>query len=235
MDAAIVTVGDELLAGDIDNTNATWLAEQLTTRGVAVEFIATVPDQTKAIARVVSRERSDRDAVVVTGGLGGTPDDVTMAGIAAAFDRPLAVSRTAYLDVKATLDRYEHERPDLDLALDLEAEAEIPEGSTPLLNEVGISPGCILQNVVALPGIPREMTAMFDQVAHRFSGDVFSRTLQTERPESNIAGLLHRVGEEFDVAVGCYPDPDRGPKRIRVRSADQDKLEAATQFLSERL
>ncbi|MDX1746916.1 MAG: molybdopterin-binding protein, partial [Halobacteriales archaeon] len=180
-------------------------------------------------------ERTAREAVVVTGGLGGTPDDVTMAGLAKAFDIPLVVSERAYADVQATLDRYEEERPELDLALDLEAEAEIPEESTPLLNEVGISPGCVIENVVALPGIPREMKAMFEQVAHRFSGDVYSRTLHTDRPESNIADLLQTVGDEFDVSVGCYPDPDSGPKRIRVRSAEVDQVEAATAYLRDRL
>lgn len=235
MDAAIVTVGDELLAGDIDNTNATWLAKQLTDRGVAVRHIATVPDDPAPIARVVDRERAVRDEVIVTGGLGGTPDDVTMAGIARAFDSSLVVSETAFEDVTATLERYHEERPDLDLALDLEAEARIPEDSTPLLNEEGISPGCTIENVVALPGIPGEMRAMFDQVADRFSGDVFSRTVHTDRPESNIAPLLERVGEEFDVAVGCYPDIDGGPKRIRVRAADRDRLEAAAAYLADHL
>lgn len=235
MDAAIVTVGDELLAGDIDNTNATWLAEQLTDRGVSVRHIATVPDEPAPIGRVVERERTARDEVIVTGGLGGTPDDVTMAGIARAFDSTLAVSETALEDVRGTLERYHRERPDLELALDLEAEARIPEGSSPLLNDAGISPGCTIENVVALPGIPQEMRAMFDQVADRYTGDVFSRTVHTDRPESNIAPLLQRVGEEFDVSVGCYPDVDGGPKRIRVRAADPDRLDDATAFLADRL
>lgn len=235
MDAAIVTVVDELLAGDIDNTNASWLASQLTQQGVTVRRIATVPDEREPIARVIGREREIRDAVVVTGGLGGTPDDVTMEGIADAFDRELVVSEAAYTDVEATRERYHEERPDLDLALDLEAEATIPAGSTPLLNEAGISPGCRIENVVALPGIPREMQAMFAQVADRFVGEVYSRTFHTDRPESNIAGLLEQVGEEFDVTVGCYPDPERGPKRIRLRAADQDSLDAATDFLTEQL
>lgn len=235
MQGSIVTVGDELLAGDIDNTNASWLARKLTERGVSVRHIATLPDEPKPIARVVEREHAIRDAVVVTGGLGGTPDDVTMDGIAKAFGRGLVVSDRVFDDVEATLERYRAERPDLQLDLDLEAEARIPAGSTPLLNEEGISPGCSIENVVALPGIPREMRAMFEQVADRFAGEVHTRTLHTERPESNIADLLERVGDDFDVHIGCYPDPDTGPKRIRVRATDRDRTEAAAAYLADRL
>lgn len=235
MDAGIITVGDELLAGDIDNTNASWLAAQLTDRGVSVRYIATVPDEVGPIARAIRRECDTRDAVVITGGLGGTPDDVTMAGIARAFDCSLSVNDAAFADVEATLERYETERPNLDLALDLEAEASIPEGARPLLNEEGISPGCEIKNAVALPGIPREMKTMFEAIADRFVGEVFSRTLTTDRPESNIAPLLAEVSDEFDVTVGCYPDPNRGPKRIRIRGTDEASLEAATHYLDDRL
>ncbi|MFC6737577.1 molybdopterin-binding protein, partial [Halolamina salina] len=87
MDAAIVTVGDELLTGDTENTNATWLCARLDDRGVDVERVTTVPDRVSDIARVVNEYHAEYGAVIVTGGLGPTHDDVTMEAVAAAFGR----------------------------------------------------------------------------------------------------------------------------------------------------
>ncbi len=81
MNVAVVTVGDELLAGRTTNTNATWLCERLVERGVSVERVTTVPDRIGDIARVVNEYRAEYDAVIVTGGLGPTHDDVTMEGV----------------------------------------------------------------------------------------------------------------------------------------------------------
>src|SRR6266536_2185801 len=83
--AAIVTVGDELLCGDIANANGTWLARELEGLGVRVRIIATLPDDRESIASFVRWARTDNDVVVVTGGLGTTPDDVTRDSVADAF------------------------------------------------------------------------------------------------------------------------------------------------------
>src|SRR6056297_3653733 len=95
MDVAVVTVGDELLSGETENTNATWLCRRLTARGTSVRRVVTVPDVEADIARVVNELRAEYDAVVVTGGLGPTHDDRTMAGVAAAFGRDLEYSAVA--------------------------------------------------------------------------------------------------------------------------------------------
>src|SRR6056297_4324598 len=89
MRVALVTVGDELLAGDTVNTNAAWLGSRLAERGATVERVTVVPDRLADIARVVNEYRAEYDAVVVTGGLGPTHDDLTMEGVAAALGRDL--------------------------------------------------------------------------------------------------------------------------------------------------
>ncbi|MFC6725594.1 molybdopterin-binding protein, partial [Halobium palmae] len=81
MDVAVLTIGDELLAGDTENTNATWLARQLTGRGATVKRISVVPDDRTVIADRVREWRESFDDVIVTGGLGGTHDDVTMDAV----------------------------------------------------------------------------------------------------------------------------------------------------------
>ena len=195
MQAAILTVGEELLAGDTENTNGTWLAWQLTDRGIAVARILAVPDEESVIADAVGRYSEAFDAVVVTGGLGGTPDDVTMSAVAAAFDRSLVENDLARADVERTLEAVADEYPDLEV--DVAAEAAVPEGARPLVNRVGLSPGCVLENVYVLPGIPSEMERMFESVAEEFVGDVRSRALYTTEPEANLVERLEAVRSRF--------------------------------------
>ena len=223
MQAAILTVGDELLAGDTENTNGTWLAGQLTDRGVAVARILAVPDEESVIA----------DAVVVTGGLGGTPDDVTMDSVAAAFDRPLVENDLARADIERTLEAVADEYPDLEV--DVAAEAAVPEGARPLINRAGLSPGCVLENVYVLPGIPSEMERMFESVAEEFAGDVDSRALYTTEPEANLVERLEAVRSRFDVAVGCYPDREAEHNRLKLTGEDEAALADAAAWLRARV
>ena len=238
MDAAIVTVGDELLAGDTENTNATWLCRELSERGVTVKRTLTVPDEVDAIAGNVRRYSDAYDAVVVTGGLGGTPDDVTMDGVARAFDRVMEPDDLARANLERSLVAIAEDRPNLDLDVDVEAEASIPAGSRPLINGAGLSPGCVVEPddggaVYVLPGIPSEMTAMFEGVAGEFAGDVRSATLYTEEPEANLVARLDEVRERFGVQVGCYPDRGAGHNRLKLRAEDGAALADARAWLAE--
>jgi nicotinamide-nucleotide amidase len=230
MQAALLTVGDELLAGDTENTNATWLATQLTERGVSVERILTVPDDESVIAEAVRQYSDAFDAVIVTGGLGRTPDDVTMDAVAAAFDRDLVVDDLALADVERTLEAIAGEYPDLDV--DAAAEATLPEGSRPLINHAGLSPGCVVENVYVFPGIPPEMKRMFEAVEGEFSGDVESRFVYTSEPEASLLGRLDEVHKRFDVTVGCYPEQESGHNRLKLTSADTAVLDEAEAWLS---
>lgn len=237
MQVALLTVGDEILAGDIENTNATWLARQLTERGVSVTRILTVPDDRATIAETLREWTAQFDAVVVTGGLGGTPDDVTMDAVADAVGAEMAVDDEARADVEATIEAYREQYPDLaerypDLDLDVTRHASIPAGARPLLNTVGLSPGCVIGGVYVFPGIPEEMKAMFDAVADEFGGSVVSELLYTDAPEGALTEQLRTAREEFDVAVGSYPS--RGePNRLKVVGEDAAAVEAATAWLRE--
>ena len=233
MDAALLTVGDELLAGDTENTNATWLARQLAERGVTVQRILVVPDDRATITRHVREYSEGFDAVLVTGGIGGTPDDVTMEAVADAFDRGLVVDDLALEDIEDTLEQVEASIPELDI--DIEAEASIPDGARPLINGEGLAPGAVLKNVYVMPGIPRELKAMFEDVAGEFDGDAVSRFLYTVEPEANIVGALEDVESEFDVMVGCYPDRDAGHNRLKLTATSRAVIDAAAEWLLETL
>lgn len=231
MKIALITIGDELLSGDVVNTNANWLATQLTDRGVAVMRTITLPDDHEIIADHVSTYSETFDSVIVTGGIGGTPDDVTMEAVADAFDHELTVSDLARSAVEQQVAEIEERLPDRDFDVDVEAEAALPEQSRPLLNDAGLSPGCILKNVYVLPGIPDELKAMFAVVADEFTGELRSTHLYTAEPEANIVRELEEAMERFEVTVGCYPDRKAKHNRLKITAADDVQVDAASDWL----
>ena len=235
MEVALITAGEELLAGDIENTNATWLAQRLTERGVTVTRILVIPDDRETLTEHVRAYSDQWDAVIVTGGVGSTPDDVTMEAVADAFDRNLVVDDLALEAVRRRLDELHERVPDLEVDVDERAEASVPAGSRPLLNEEGLAPGCVLENVYVLPGIPGEMTAMFESVAEEFDGETVSKTLYTVEPESNIVPALRDARERFGVSVGCYPDRDARFNRLKLTGTDADAVAAAAARLREEI
>ena len=231
MEVALITVGDELLDGDTVNTNANWLAEQLTDRGVAVRRILSLPDDRETVAAHVAQYSDEFDAVIVTGGIGGTPDDITMDAVARAFDRDLTVQALALEAVTQHLAELEQRRPELEVNIDAKAEAALPADSRPLLNEAGLAPGCVIENVYVLPGIPSELHSMFEAIAPEFAGERQSRFLYTVEPEANVVPALEQVMLEFDVPVGCYPDRSAGHNRLKVTGTSRESIDGATHWL----
>ncbi|ELZ56461.1 MULTISPECIES: competence/damage-inducible protein A [Halorubrum] len=231
MEVALITVGDELLSGDTVNTNANWLAGELSERGVAVGRILSIPDDRAEIAARVREYAAAFDAVIVTGGLGSTPDDVTMEAVADAFDREMVVTDITRESVERRLAAIREQVPDREFDVDVAAEAAIPEGSRPLVTEAGLAPGCVLDGVYVMPGIPDELKATFETVADEFAGDRRSRFLYTVEPESNIIDALEEAMDRFDVVVGCYPDREAEHNRLKVTATDDAALDDAAAWL----
>ncbi|MFC4437060.1 MULTISPECIES: competence/damage-inducible protein A [Natrialbaceae] len=224
MNVAVVTVGDELLAGRTTNTNATWLCEQLAERGATVERVTTVPDRVADIARVVNEYRAEYDAVVVTGGLGPTHDDVTMDGIAAAFGRSLETHDAAL----EWLEDHGYSRSDL-----TEGTAELPAGARALHNEEGVAPGVALEGVYVLPGVPAEMRAMFETIATEFTGTkTYRETVVADEPESALLDRFDELHDRFDVSVGSYPGESVS---VEIVSDDEATAAEAAAWLRERV
>ncbi|GGL59615.1 competence/damage-inducible protein A [Halocalculus aciditolerans] len=224
MDVAVVTVGDELLSGDTANTNATWLGRRLTERGATVRRVTVVPDDVEEIAATV-RDLSERyDAVVVTGGLGPTHDDVTMDGVAAAFDRDL----TDHPDAAAWFAGESDYTGDL-----APGTTHLPEGARMLPNEVGVAPGCVVEHCYVLPGVPAEMEAMFDRVAGEFTGERrHVETVYVDAPESALVDAFDELRERFDVGVGSYPGDG---VRVKIQSVDAARARDAAAWFRERV
>ena len=238
MEVAILTVGDEVLSGDTANANATWLASRLTDAGATVARILTLPDDRAAIHETVETWCAAFDAVIVTGGLGGTHDDVTADAIADAFSRELVVHPAVREDVIETVAAYRDRNPELveahDLDIDVDAWAALPEGSRPLVNPEGLCPGCVLENVYAFPGVPAEVRALFDLVAGEFGGDAVSTTLYPPQPEGSMVEAVAGVRERFDVTVGSYPSTETR-NRVKLTGTDPAAVDAAADWLRDRI
>ncbi len=165
----IVCVGNELLIGKTLNTNAQWLAKRITSLGLSVSRITTVGDYIEEIAATL-RETILRtpNFIITTGGLGPTFDDKTLAGIAEALGSGLKVNKKALKMVKEKYFKYAQAtgRKKFDLTPARVKMATIPECAEPLPNPVGTAPAVIIKSrnvtVFALPGVPPEMKAIFE-------------------------------------------------------------------------
>jgi molybdenum cofactor synthesis domain-containing protein len=229
--ATILTIGNELVSGDVGNSNAAWLARQLAPLGLSVRLIAVVPDEIEAIAAVVRAEAPRSDVMLVTGGLGGTPDDLTREALAHAFGSPQVEFPGLAAELRSRFVR------DPEYAARW---ANLPQGSEPLANPLGGAPGFRIENVYVLPGLPSEMEAMFDVIAEQLRrGSPIGSWRRTYRTrESVIASLLGEAGERFpDVLVGSYPSfqPDGPEVEIVLKSVDAEQLGAAIAWLEHAL
>lgn len=225
--AAILTVGNELLSGDVENTNGSWLARRLAGLGVEVTLIAVVADEIDRVAVFVREQAAAVDVVIVTGGLGGTPDDVTRESIAAAF----GVGQVEIGDVAARLRARFTGDPEYAARWAL-----LPEGSRPLEIPNGGAPGFVIENVYVLPGLPDEMEAMFETIADEVRGGApivtWRRTYRTT--ESRIVDVLEEVTARHPgVLVGSYPSFTGGVAEVEVviKSGDPDALAAAAAWI----
>jgi nicotinamide-nucleotide amidase len=225
--AAILTIGNELVSGDVSNTNGSWLAKRLAPLGVETRLLAALPDEIETIADFVRREAPRVDVLIVTGGLGGTPDDLTREALAFAFGVPQEELAGLAADLRARFSG------DPDYAARW---AQLPRGARPLRNPLGGAPGFAIENVYVLPGLPSEMEAMFDVFAEELRGGspirAWRRVYRTR--ESTIAPALVEAGERWPaVRIGSYPTfgPDGATVEIVVKSSDADELRAASEWL----
>jgi nicotinamide-nucleotide amidase len=225
--ASILTIGNELVSGDVPNTNAAWLARRLAPLGVEVRLTAALPDEIETVADFVRAEAARVDFLLVTGGLGGTPDDLTREAIATAFGVPQEEVPEVAAALRARFTR------DPEYAARW---AHLPRGSRPLANPLGGAPGFALENVFVLPGLPSEMEAMFASIEEEFRRgspiESWRRVYRTY--ESLIASALVDAGERWPtVLIGSYPGFGAGGFTVEIvlKSSDVGALAAASAWL----
>jgi len=203
----IICVGNELLIGKTLNTNAQWLARRITSLGLNVRRIMVVGDDVEEISGAICEtiQRSPK-LLITTGGLGPTFDDKTLVGLAKALGCRLDINDEALEMVEEKYRRYVEEgrMESVELTPHRVKMAKLPEGAKPLANPVGTAPGVSVElqemSIIALPGVPSEMKAIFEEsvlpVLKQAIGEVtfFDTSIEaTGVMESELAPVVDRV------------------------------------------
>ena len=198
---------------------------------MALKRIAVVPDTLDAIAEEVRYCAQRFEFVITSGGVGPTHDDITIAGVAAALNRPVVI----HPQLEALIREHFSDRPNK-AGLKM---AEVPEGA--LLNEGGpmIFPTVQVENIYLLPGIPQLFEGKLLALKSKFATDpYFMRAIYTSAGEGKIAGLLDACLERFpELMLGSYPKIGNAEYRVKLtlESKDRDYLENAYRYLLELL
>lgn len=161
LNIAIVTTGDEVMAGNIPDTNATWISDRCWMLGHTMTLHMAVGDNTAAIGNAVIYAASKADVVIVSGGLGATVDDITLASAADALKLKMIYHENIWKEIQEFFDRVGR-----DCAENNKRQAYMPEGAKALPNKLGTAPGIWLnhngKDYFFLPGVPKEMKYIFD-------------------------------------------------------------------------
>lgn len=235
--AALVTVGDELLLGQTVDTNAAWLGRQLASAGVRVVRRYTVADAQGEIQGAVKASTAVAELVLVSGGLGPTPDDVTREAVADLLDLPLAVDE----ELLAALRRRFEARGYDTLPRTNLSQAQVPRGARVLRNPHGTAPGLAMDAgdvlVVLLPGVPRELEGIYqegvaglitERFGHRLPPVIHRLIHTTGVPESLLAEQVAAVlpPDLGALSVAFLPDLRGVDLRLTVRGLDQPAARA---------
>jgi len=244
----LVTVGNELLAGDINDINSPYLAQKAFSAGFPVSVIEVVPDDVEAIAQAVVRAVADTKTsrIVVSGGVGPTHDDVTLEGVAAGLGLPLELHPEVYRRIETTTARLHQagRLPSAEVSPAHRRMAVAAAGATALDNPRGMAspfahPIGDDRWLFVLPGVPREFRTVVDDVLmpNFFTGAAALHSAEMKFEgiaESRFAPLLEQVDHEFaDVSIGSYPHVETRDLTIRVRGTDPQRLADALARIKE--
>ena len=229
--AALLVIGNEILSGKVRDTNSAYLSVELRKLGVDLERILTIPDIIDVIASEARAMSETYDFVFTSGGIGPTHDDLTMDGIAKAFDLDIVLNQSM-------VDRMSrHSKVPINDAM--KKMALIPEGAE-VLDVGGLwFPVVVVSNVHIFPGIPELFEKKFDSIRDRFSGVPFQlRKIDVRENESDIAETLNTLLKEFsELMLGSYPRINEKDYRVllTLESRDPEYLARATDTLISRL
>jgi molybdenum cofactor synthesis domain-containing protein len=226
-----LVIADEVLGGHVHESNSHWLAQQVKPMGLKMARVEVCSDDLPDIVASARRFVNDLglDYVVTSGGLGPTPDDRTMEGIAKAVGRPLVArpEHVAWMRERAAIGHrlgyFDSPEPNEGLL----KMCRLPEGAEAMPNELGTALGAIViagprpTTLFTLPGVPREFYRMFDESVRprlQAGSPIHSEELVLYTEESRLFPVLARLEKEFpDVVLGSYPE--RG--RIRIRATGE--------------
>ena len=228
MIASIVSVGNEVVIGQIADTNAAWLSQELAGLGIEVVEHAAVGDDMSRIVCAVKSATNRVDLIIVTGGLGPTPDDLTRQAMADAAKQDLVLDQEALEHISLIFSSRHLEMPERN-----RVQAMIPKGAVLIPNNRGTAAGFRIQigkcEIAALPGVPHEMKGMFeDELApylRTVSGDsvVMIRSIRTFGVPESLVGqkLEHLMGLSDNPLVGTLAQDGVITVKLTVRAPDR--------------
>lgn len=232
MNAELLTIGNEILIGQITNTNAVWMAQQLNMAGVSVVHMSSVADDRESILNAFADASKRADIVLITGGLGPTKDDITKKTFCDYFETELITDDNVLKDVTAFFSKRNKEVSEIN-----KKQAEVPKGCMVIRNKNGTAPGMWMEKdntiFVSMPGVPFEMQAMvtdnvIPEIQKRFTLPfIYHKTILTQGiGESVLAELISDWEDaltEKEIGLAYLPSP--GMVRLRLSSKGFNELE----------
>ena len=228
MKAEIITIGDEILIGQIIDTNSSWIADQLVSNGIECVKITTVADQKSSILNTIIK--STADLIIMTGGLGPTKDDITKTVLCDFFNDQLIVNPKVLNDISQFFERKKRTKI-IDLNKD---QALVPSKARVIRNMMGTAPGLWFNqkgaNLLALPGVPYEMKRLFKDFLELFRNEnklriIVNKTIYIKNiPESQIADIIKEWENTLhkDIKLAYLPRP--GIVRLRLSTIGNDEI-----------
>ncbi len=229
MNAEIITVGTELLLGDILNSNSQFLSRELAAYGIQLLYQSTVGDNTARLKRVLSLALERSELVLITGGLGPTPDDLTRETVCELLGLPLVLHEESWRRIEEYFASTGREMTENN-----RKQAMLPAGCIVFPNDHGTAPGCAIERdgrvIILLPGPPKELIPMFQSyvapyLSHFSGGTIFSQTVGIFGvPESAVAERVADLLAGANPTVAPYAKD--GEVTLRV-TAHAESAEAA--------
>jgi nicotinamide-nucleotide amidase len=236
MRAEILSIGAELLLGQITDTNAAYLAQRLAALGVDLYFVSQVGDNLERLSATLRRARDRADIVICTGGLGPTEDDLTREAICAVLGEEPSVDPALAEELRAFFTTRGVTMPERNLK-----QAWLIPSATPLANPRGTAPGWWVARdgkiIVAMPGVPSEMTRMWEREAEPrlrpLTGEtLFSRVLRVAGVgESTVEERLGDLTHSLNPTIATYAKQDAVDVRITAKAASADEARAQVETL----
>lgn len=228
MKAEIISVGTEILLGDILNTNTYYLSNELAAIGVEVYYQTTVGDNEERLIKTLSESLKRSDLVICTGGLGPTEDDITKEVCAKYLGYDLEINEDSWNKIKRYFDKMGKKPTENN-----KKQGYFPRNSKILPNDYGTAPGCIMEKnnkaIVILPGPPREMKPMFDNyvkpfLLERTSNIIESRVLRIiDMGESNIEyQLTDLIQNQSNPTIATYAKDYECTVRITAKAKSKE-------------
>jgi len=199
--AGILIIGNEILSGRTQDTNANFIAKNLTSSGINLEEIRVIQDQKKIIVDTVKLFSEKFNYVFTTGGIGPTHDDITSESVAEAFNKKYEINSEAF----NILQKY---YPKGEFNISRQKMAKMPSEAELIYNSMTAAPGFKIHNVFVLPGVPKIMEQMLIDVLKKLEKGKPKKitTINTDLYESKIAPFLNEIQNQFiECSIGSYP------------------------------